>query len=279
VTLAALWVAFLAMFALTALAPAATALWLRLRRDVPIRVFEIAAGFYLLNLAVQVPIFRLIGNRPGLLGPVLAPLLAPAIYSLSEESLRYLSFRAGRTMRGSRHADGALTAGLGHGGMEALIFAFVLTSTVVSVTFAPASLNAQGIDATQIANGVMVSGAVYTVSRLAAIVCHVGLATLCVLAYRRSLAFLPIAVLVHFALNAGTSRLQAAGGPWWVLVLVAWAALFGLLAVWVRREGWLRRSPPPPASPGTPPTSGGECEPTPLATPAFAWPGMPPPPP
>lgn len=263
-TLAALWVAFLAMFALTALAPAATALWLRLRRDVPIRVFEIAAGFYLLNLAVQVPIFRLIGNRAVLLGPLLAPLLAPAIYSLIEESLRYLSFRAGRTMRGSRHADGALMAGLGHGGMEALIFAFVLTSTVVSVTFAPASLKAQGIDATQTANGVIVSGAVYTVSRLAAIVCHVGFATLCVLAYRRSLAFLPIAVLAHFAVNASTSRLQAVGGPWWVLVFVAWAALFGLLAMWVRREDWLRRW---------------SEEPTPLATPAFAWPGMPPPPP
>jgi len=82
-------------------------------------------------------------------------------------------------MRSSRHDDGALIAGLGFGGMEALIFALILTWTVVSVTFAPDSLRAQGIDATQTVNGVVGSGALYGVSRLSAIVSHLGFSTLC----------------------------------------------------------------------------------------------------
>ena len=89
VALAVLWLAFLVMFVLTAGAPAAAALWLRLRKDVPIRVFEISAGFYLLGLVVQFPVFGLAGNHAAMLGPLVAPLVAPAIYALSEESLRY----------------------------------------------------------------------------------------------------------------------------------------------------------------------------------------------
>jgi len=181
VTLAVLWLAFLVMFVLTVGAPTAAALWLRLRRDVPIRVFEISAGFYLLSLLVQFPVFGLTGNRAVLLGPLLAPLVAPAIYALSEESLRYLSFRAGWSMRGSRHDEGALMAGLGFGGMEALIFALILTWTVASVTFAPDSLRSKGIDATQTASGVIGSVATYSVSRLAAVACHLGFSTLCAL--------------------------------------------------------------------------------------------------
>ena len=85
VALAVLWLAFLVMFVLTAGAPAAAAL----RKDVPIRVFEISAGFYLLGLVVQFPVFGLAGNHAAMLGPLVAPLVAPAIYALSEESLRY----------------------------------------------------------------------------------------------------------------------------------------------------------------------------------------------
>jgi len=264
VTLAVLWLAFLVMFVLTVGAPTAAALWLRLRRNVPIQVFEISAGFYLLSLLVQFPVFGLTGNRAVLLGPLLAPLVAPAIYALSEESLRYLSFRAGWSMRGSRHDEGALMAGLGFGGMEALIFALILTWTVASVTFAPDSLRGQGIDATQTASGVIGSVATYSVSRLAAVACHIGFSTLSALAYRRSAVFLPLVVAAHFAFNASSSRFQALGGLWWVLGVLAWAVASALVVVWVRRAGWLRR---------------GAQEPTPHATAAFAWPGTPQPPP
>jgi len=264
VTLAVLWLAFLVMFVLTVAAPAAAALWLRFRIDVPIRVFEASAGFYLVSLAIQLPVSGQVAGRGLLLGPLLGPLLAPAIYALSEESLRYLSFRAGRAMRSSRHDDGALMAGLGFGVMEALIFALILTWTVVLVTFAPESLRAQGIDPTQTASGVVGSGAVYCVSRLGAIACHLGFSTLSVLAYRRSVAFLPVVIAAHFAFNASTAGLQALGGPWWVPAMIAWAAASILVVVWVRRAGWIQRT---------------ATAPTPHATAAFAWPGTPPPPP
>jgi uncharacterized membrane protein YhfC len=231
------WLAFGVAFGLTVVGPVAIAVWLRLNRDVPFRVLEVAAVFYLLNLAVQVPIFRGLAA----VGLPAGTLVAPAIYSLSEEVTRYLSFRAGRAMRSSRHADGALVAGLGHGGMEAVIFVLLLGWTVAAATFSPDALRAQGIDPAQAAAGVATSVAVFTAGRLAAIGCHIGFATLVVLAYRRSIAFLPVAIVAHFAVDATTFGLQSRGGPWWVLAFAAWAAAAAALVLWSRRSGWLRR--------------------------------------
>jgi uncharacterized membrane protein YhfC len=237
------WLAFLVAFALTVALPTAAAAWLRLRRGVPFRVFEVAAAFYLLNLVVQVPVFRGLAA----IGPQLGAVLAPAIYALCEETLRYLSFRAGRTMRSARHADGALAAGLGHGGMEAAIFALILGWTVAMATFAPDVLRAQGVAPLQSPAGLAGSMALFTAGRLAAIACHVGFATLVVLAYRRSVAFLPLAVVAHFAVDVTTFGLQARGGPWWVLAFGAWAAGAAALVALTRRSGWLRQEAGVPA--------------------------------
>jgi hypothetical protein len=230
------WLAFVLAFALTVALPTAAAAWLRVRRGVPFRVFEVAAAFYLLNLVVQAPVFRGL-TAAGVQG---GALLAPAIYALCEETLRYLSFRAGRAMRSARHADGALVAGLGHGAMEAAIFALILGWTVAMATFAPDVLRAQGVAAVLSPAAVAGSMALFSAGRLAAIACHIGFATLVVLAYRRSPAFLPLAVVAHFAVDATTFGLQASGGPWWVLAFAAWAAGAAVLVVVARRSRWLR---------------------------------------
>jgi hypothetical protein len=231
------WLAFLAAFALTVALPVAAAAWLRLRHGVSFWIFEVAAGLYLVNLVVQMPVFRGL-TVAGLQGGVL---LAPAIHALSEETTRYLSFRAGRTMRSARHAGGALVAGLGHGAMEAAIFALILGETVAVATLAPDALRAQGVDPVQLTSQLTSSIAAFTAIRLAAIACHVGFATLIVLAYRRSIVFLPLAMVVHLAFEATTSALQS-GGPWRVLAFTAWAAGAAALVVWARRSRWLQRT-------------------------------------
>ncbi len=230
------WTTLVVMFLLTAVLPVAAALWLRIRSGTPIRVFEIAAGFYLLNLVVQVPILQVIRGA-GLSGGVLfAALIAPALYAGCEEGMRYLSFRVGGTMRASRTADGALMAGLGHGGMEAILFGASLAWTVAMVTFAPDVLRANGVDVSQTVDGIASFFAVFTVSRLSALVTHLGFATLTVMAYRRSAWCLALAFVAHFAVDSTTYGLQALGaGPWWVLVFVAWAAPSAAPVRWARR--------------------------------------------
>lgn len=230
------WVTLAVMFVLTAVLPVAAALWLRLRTGTPIRVFEIAAGFYLVNLVIQVPILQLVRGA-GLSGGLLfAAVIAPALYAGCEEGVRYLSFRAGSTMRAWRTANGALMAGLGHGGMEAILFGVSLAWTVAMVTFAPDVLRANGVDVSQTIGGLGSFFAVFSVSRLAALVTHLSFATLTVMAYRRSAWFLAVAVAAHFAVDSTTYGLQAIGGtPWWVLVFVVWAAASALFVRWARR--------------------------------------------
>jgi uncharacterized membrane protein YhfC len=255
------WVAFLVTFLVTAAGPVAAAVWLRRRLGVPLRVFEVAAGFYVLNLLAQVPVFALLaaaGLRGGL---VVTALVAPLVYALSEESLRYLSFRAGESMRRNRTSDGALMAGLGHGGMEAILFTLSLAWTVGLATLAPDLLRAAGVDPGQALSSMGGFAPVFTLSRLARLVCHLGFATLVVMAYRRSVLFLPAAMAAHLAVDGSTSLLQALGAThlaldaptsWlhaigataaWLIVAVAWAALSVLLVALVRRAGVLGGEP------------------------------------
>lgn len=231
------WGALVVMFLLTVVVPVAAAFWLRLRLGVPIRVFEIAAGFYLLNLVVQLPILQLLRGAGVARGLLFAALIAPAIYAGCEEGLRYLSFRAGATMRAARTADGALMAGLGHGGMEAILFGISLAWTVAMVTFAPDVLRANGVDVSQTASGLGSFFGAFAISRVSALVTHLALATLTVMAYRRSTWFLGAAFLAHFAVDASTFGLQAIGAsPWWVAAFVFWAVASALFVARARRS-------------------------------------------
>jgi uncharacterized membrane protein YhfC len=230
------WGALLVMFLLTAVLPVGAAFWLRLRLGVPLRVFEIAAGFYLVNLVVQVPIFQLLRGAGLTRGLLFTAVIAPAIYAACEEGVRYLSFRAGGTMRAYRTADGALMAGLGHGGMEAILFGISLAWTVAMVTFAPDVLRANGVDVSQTIGGLGSFFGAFSISRVSALVTHLGFATLTVMAYRRSTWFLAVAFLAHFAVDCSTFGLQAVGGPpWWVAAFVFWAAVSALFVASARR--------------------------------------------
>lgn len=232
------WGGVLAVVVLTVAAPAALAHRLPRRLGAPFRVAEVGAGFYLVSLVVQLPVLAVLRGLGGEGGLVFATVAVPAVHASFEEGLRYLSFRAGRTMRSCRTAGGALVAGLGYGCMEALIFDLSLAWTVALATFAPDVLRAGNLELDRDPTSAAGFFAVFALSRLAAIAVHVGLATLVVLAYRRSWTLLAAAVAAHFAVSASTLAVQALNaGPAWVGLYVVWAA--GALALLARA----RRSP------------------------------------
>src|SRR5947209_2491783 len=99
------WLAFVGQMILMVIFPLSLAVFFQRRFRISWAVFFLAAGFYLMNLAVQLPLvfawYALFAKAPWL---VLA--LVTLTYAVSEETMRYLSFRAGGTMRANRTANG-----------------------------------------------------------------------------------------------------------------------------------------------------------------------------
>lgn len=186
---------------------------LRTRTRVPTTVLAVAGAFYLLNLVVQAPLL-LLARQIGFAPAVLAGLVLPVVYGLVEELARYASFGAGATMRAHRTGPGALMAGLGHGGAEAVVLAALYG----------------------IADGGWADLALFAVGRLCAIAVHVGFATLVVLARRRSRWLLGVAVLLHITVDASTFAAQGVVGSWSLVLFALWAAVAGALVLAVRRR-------------------------------------------
>jgi len=179
-------------------------------------ILGVAAAFYLLNVLIQVPILRVM-HTVGVDRGVSASILFPAVYAISEEACRYLSFRAGHTMRENRTSTGAVLAGLGHGCMEALVLLVLFAMHTNSWSWLGFGLFAAG--------------------RILAVCTHLGLATLVVLAYRRSRWCLVLAVLAHFAVDWSTFALQARAGLWYLLLFTIWAFMAFALILLVKRRG------------------------------------------
>jgi hypothetical protein len=214
------------------------AFWLRQRRRVPVVMLAIAAGFYLLSFLVAVGIVAVVVYLAGVRnGVVFSVILTPAIGAVCAETLRYLSFRVGSPMSANRTIGGALMVGLGYGGMSAIIaWAFHLFYLMRYGV-----LYGYWIHDWPFVVG-FVLGRV--VGYALAVVIQLGLATLVVLAYRRSLLFLPLAMLAGFAVSASPRALAVAHGGMWALVLVVcWAVAAMALVVLVHRSGWLKAAP------------------------------------
>jgi len=231
------WASFGAEIAIMLLFPVALAAAFHRRLGVRWRVFFIAAGFYLLNLAAQLPFVFAANAAFGKSLPWVALALTTLTYGVSEETLRYLSFRAGRTMRASRTANGALMAGAGHGGAESIIFGLGAAASTLTALLAPEAFKGSGVSAADILNApywIFLAGGL---SRVLAIAVHLAFATLIALAYRRSWAFYPLAILAHFAVDFSTFGAQMLTGslPWTLAVFAGWAVLALALLLAVRR--------------------------------------------
>lgn len=215
------------------------------------KMFFIGMGFYLLNLVIQLPINiflwpSLFGNQPWLLlgGTTLT-------YAICEECMRYLSFRTGKTMRRHRDENGALMAGAGHGGIESIYFAVSLGLSMMTALLAPAIYKANGGDLANALNGPLIDYFGQGLTRILAITCHMGLAVMIVLAYRRNFWFFPLAILAHFVLDFttfGIQQLTQSDLPMYG-VFTLWAALALAFILSVRRRHLLDVTQDEPSDP------------------------------
>ncbi len=227
------WFAFALQMAIMVLFPIGLAIFFHRRFHVSWVVFLIAAGFYLINLVVQTPfVFAWYYLFAKLQWVSLT--LVTLTYALSEETMRYLSFRVGRVMRANRTANGALMAGVGHGGTESIIFALGAAFTLYAALFMPLSL---GGSAEYVLHAPWWTFVLSGVSRILAITVHLGFATLIVLAYRRTWRFYPLAILAHFLVDFSTFGVQTlTGSPGWTLgVFALWAIAAVVLLIRMQR--------------------------------------------
>jgi len=204
------------------IAPLAVALIVGRRLRLPLLVVAVAAAFYLLNLVLQQPVFLSLRPLVAGAGPfVIGAIATPAVYAVSEEVLRRLSWRAGSTMRNHRTSNGAIVAGLAWGGTESL----VLTAALLT-----------GVATTGITAGTL---AAFAVGRVCAIATHVGFAHLSVWGYRRTLLFLPLTIVAHFVVDTSVFGLTAVLDPssaWPGVLFGAFAVGAVLVSVRLRRQ-------------------------------------------
>lgn len=230
------WVAFALQMAIMILFPIGLAIFFHRRFSVSWVVFFIAAGFYLINLVVQLPFvfawYSLFAKQPWV-----ALALVTLTYGVSEETMRYLSFRVGRVMKANRTANGALMAGVGHGGTESIIFALGAVFSLLTALLMPQALKTSGVTAADLLNAQWWTFVLSGVSRILAITVHLGFAALIVLAYRRAWWFYPLAILVHFLVDFSTFGVQNLTGSlgWTLGVFALWAMAAVVLLVRVRR--------------------------------------------
>lgn len=232
----------------------ATAWWCR-RRRVPASVPLIAGGFYLLNLAVNVPLTVLVYPALGLT-PLVALGLTALTYGVCEELARWLSFRVG-ALRRHRDADGGLAAGLGHGGTEAILFGLPYAIGTLGLLLAPASVP-DAVRA-QVSNTEAWLFIATGLDRLPAMAAQLVFALLIVLAYRDGVGFLAVAIVAHAGLDFLIFALRD-HAPTWVFV-GAWA-LTGVLAAALAVRLWRWIGPMPGSLRSAGQASSGSTQPT-----------------
>ncbi|MFT4295517.1 MAG: YhfC family glutamic-type intramembrane protease [Micropruina sp.] len=183
--------------ALMIVLPVAAAAWWCRRRGVPASVPLIAAGCYLLNLVVNVPLTAVVYPRLGL-APLLTLGLTALTYGVCEELARWLSFRIG-SLRRHRDADGGIAAGIGHGGTEAIMFGLPYLVGTFSLLLAPASVPEATRAQLSAADPLLFIGT--GLDRLPAMAAHLVFALLIVLAYRKGPRFLLLAIVAHAGID------------------------------------------------------------------------------
>jgi hypothetical protein len=207
--------------------------WLRRGARVPLMMLAVAAGFSLLSLLAEILVIaaiRAAGVRNGL---PWAAVGVPATVAVCAETFRYLSFRAGPVMRANRTSVGALMAGLGYGGMIVICALVVLVIRLLHSSWA----HARPFFALGFSFG-------FAFSYACVIGAELGLATLVVLAYRRSRLYLPLAIIAHFAVTCTLALAAYVRAVLWLLLLGPfWAAAGIALVVLVHRSGWLAAPP------------------------------------
>lgn len=136
---------------------------------------------------------------------------------LFEEGARYIAFRW--LLKKNRSFTDGLAFGLGHGGIEAVLFVGVNALVLLVMTF-----TGNGILGQSDAGNVLLGG----IERLSAMAFHVGASLLVLYGFRigKSLWYLGIAILLHTLLDAAIVILPAIFGAG-ILAIELYCGIFG----------------------------------------------------
>ena len=182
--------------------------WWRRRTGAAFRAFGIGALVFfvsqvMLRLPWQIPLARSVRDRPDLVLPFL--LFSAVTAALFEETGRWMAYRY--LLRERSRRTGVML-GLGHGGFEAmLLVALPLAGLLVAWILASQGVISPGptLDSVrrQTASLSFWNVQLATVERASGLAVHVGLSLMVLQAWlRRSLAWLFLAMALHFAINA-----------------------------------------------------------------------------
>jgi uncharacterized membrane protein YhfC len=233
------WLLFAVQMLVMVVLPLPVGILLARRWHLPQRMLFIASVFFLLNLIAQQPLFflfRLFSGNNSDISPLVKTIYSAVVYGVVEEVFRYLSFRTGRAMRKHRTWQGALVAGVGHGGCESILFGlFAAATTIVALTNPGVIVN--GHILTLPTAEMMLSQAVL---RLQAITAHMGFAVMIVQAYARHRVFyFLLAIVWHFLVDAVTFSTQLISGNNLLLTLLVFLVwdLVAIAYIWLQRPG------------------------------------------
>ncbi len=236
------------------LLPCVLGMLLRRRYRVPWILFCLGALTFVVSQVVHLPLNRLLENT-GILPSSPdgdAPLWRTALIlgltaGLCEELARTATYAIARRWR--RFEDGFML-GLGHGGIESMIFGGVLTAATVTslLTLANQDLSALGVPAEQIEAALAQSAALRAapagallplVERIAALGFHVSMSLLVLQAFtRRNPLWVGAAIAAHTLFDALAFVLSQRVTNGWIIELAFLAAVAGPV-YWV----WRQRSP------------------------------------
>jgi ABC-2 type transport system permease protein len=250
--------AFVLSVSLMILLPVVFAALLRRRFRVPWLLFCVGTLTFIASQVVHIPLNNLLARlhllpQTGLTDPAISLLQTALILGLTaglcEETARWVGYKLLPRFRGLE--DGFML-GLGHGGVEAMIFGGVLTAATVSslipmigtdlsaLNLTPDQLNALNIQLQMLTGAPLVSGAAPLIERLLAMSIHVTLSLMVLQAFRRrSLLYFAAAVVYHMLIDAcmvyASTKLSNHYWVYLVLVGTMLPGLIWLVLLW-RRE-------------------------------------------
>ena len=237
----------LVQFPLMLLLPIASGFFARKRLGARLMLFWIGGATFVASQLVHLPLNWALGLIGAPRGVALLPLpVVGAVAGLSaglcEEVARYGTMRW--VVKSDRGWPSAVQLGLGHGGVEAMIFGLLALSSFVNILLAPYAASLGVSDADQ----AILRHAARTYwetpwyhpvlagwERVCAITFHTGASVLVMRAVvRRNLGYLALAVLLHALLDAPLVYSRELG-LFWLYVFITSAALgMGLVVVRLR---------------------------------------------
>lgn len=250
------------------LIPIFIAVLLRRRFEVPWFLFCVGCLTFLASQAVHLPLNQWLANlgilpSSGLQNPESIPLWRTALLAgltagLCEELARAAGFAILRRFRQLEHG---IMLGLGHGGIEAMLFGGVMTAAGVSslLSLRGVDLSTLNLASDQLAalgqqlqtlGGSPWVAFLPLIERLMALIAHVSFSALVLLSFRKhNVLYLILAILFHTLVDAASVYLINLGWGVGQIYLVLFA-IVAPLAIWLL--GWGRRRASEVVHPVTP---------------------------